>query len=80
MLENCPECGVQNKVLDEVWYHGVVSYFLCAGCDVLFGQAPDGTFAESRYYSEELKVGYSFYEWSERNHLTRRGDAPWLTR
>lgn len=55
MLEKCPECGAPNKVLDEIWFHGVVSYFICAGCDVLFGQAADGTFVESRYYYEELK-------------------------
>ena len=80
MSENCPECGKNNEVVDELWFHGVVSYFLCDGCDVLFGQSPDGTFQESRYYYEEIKAGYSLYEWSERNHLIPKGNAPWLTR
>jgi|TARA_R110000744_G_scaffold48442_1_gene105817 transcription elongation factor Elf1 len=55
MLENCPECGVQNKVLDEVWFHGVVSYFLCAGCDRLFALLEDGEWDEHDSYQNWLK-------------------------
>jgi transcription elongation factor Elf1 len=61
MYENCPQCGERNLVSTERWYHGLVSYFICERCGDLFGQAPDGTFVESRYYYEDLVNGYNPY-------------------
>lgn len=69
MYEKCPECQTLNEVVTETWYHGQINYFICTGCDVLFGQAPDGTYAESRYYYEELEQGYNPYNGAKPKRL-----------
>jgi len=58
---NCPMCGASNFIEADIIFDRPVFYFLCRDCDNLFGETPDGTWAESGSTVEWLKDRDSSY-------------------